>query len=58
MGRRRRSGHLLAVTGQSDIEVIFEDKNFFKEETARFVISGYPKTLSGLKTMGFRVSQM
>lgn len=39
------------MTGQSDIEVIFEDKNFFKEETAGFVISGYPKTLSGLNTM-------
>lgn len=45
--------HLLPVTGQSDIEVIFEDNNFFKEETAGFVISGYPKTLYGLNTMGF-----
>lgn len=58
MGRTRQSVPLLIVTGKSDIGVIFEGKNLSKEETAGFVISGSPKTLSGLNTVGFWVGEM
>lgn len=43
---------------KSDSGVIFEGKTFSKEETEGFVISGFPKTLSGLNTVGFWVGEM
>lgn len=56
-GRRRQSVYLLQVLGQSE-HGYFVLKNFSKEDTAGLVISGSPKTLSGLNTMGSWVGEM
>lgn len=49
--------HLQPLTGQSDIGVIFESNNLSKEDTVEFLISGSPKTLSRLCTMGLYVGE-